>query len=132
MMFSQIPLVNFLSQSFLLSFLIFESTTNVSQSSLSRWNSCNSSISQNCITMRMRKSLRNLFGDVSLNKTGTSQVGAISKAQIKSKGDTLETKKIREKVAQCRKHRKKSIYTHPVCRLRLKSDKTKGGPFEIT
>ena len=27
------------------------------------------------------------------NKTGTSQVGAISKAQIKSKGDPLETKK---------------------------------------
>ena len=30
------------------------------------------------------------------NKTGTSQVGTISKAQIKSKGDPLETKKSRK------------------------------------
>ena len=44
------------------------------------------------------------------NKTGTSQVGAISKAQIKSKGGPFGDKKIQEKVAQCRK-------------------KTKGGPL---
>ena len=40
------------------------------------------------------------------NKTGTSQVGAISKAQIKSKGgdkNPFETKKFQEKVAECRK-----------------------------
>ena len=40
------------------------------------------------------------------NKTGTSQVGAIPKAQIKSKGDPLETKLFQEKVVQCRKNRK--------------------------
>ena len=40
------------------------------------------------------------------NKTGKTQIGAISKAQTKSKGDPLETKKIQEKVAQCRKNRK--------------------------
>ena len=43
--------------------------------------------------------------NVNKNKTGTSQVGAISKAQMKSKGDPSETKKIREKVAQCRENR---------------------------
>ena len=43
---------------------------------------------------------------VTYNKTGTSQVGAISKAQIKSKGDPLEAKKIREKVAKCREQPK--------------------------
>ena len=32
-----------------------------------------------------------------INKTGTSQVGAISKAQIKSKGDPLETRKFSKK-----------------------------------
>ena len=36
------------------------------------------------------------------NKAGTSQVGAIDKAQMKSNGGPLETKKI-EKVAQCQK-----------------------------
>ena len=32
-----------------------------------------------------------------MNKTGASQVGAISKAQIKSKGDPLEKKKFQKK-----------------------------------
>ena len=41
------------------------------------------------------------------NMTGTSQVGAISKAQGKSKEDPLETKKFSKKVAQYRKKTKR-------------------------
>ena len=67
------------------------------------------------------------------NKTGTSQVGAISNAQIKSKGGPFGDKKIREKVAQCRKKSKGGPFTLiRFCRLRLKSKKPKGGPFGIT
>ena len=62
------------------------------------------------------------------NKTGTSQVSAISKAQIKSKGGTFGDKKNSKKVAQCRKKSKGDPFS-PVrfCRLRLKSKRTKGG-----
>ena len=43
-----------------------------------------------------------------LNKTGTSQVGAISQAQIKSKeGPFRDKENFREKVAQCRKKNRK-------------------------
>ena len=38
-----------------------------------------------------------------VNRTRTSQVGAISKPQIKSKGGPFVDKKNQEKVAQCRK-----------------------------
>ena len=65
------------------------------------------------------------------NKTGTSQVGAISKAQIKSKGGPFGDKKIREKVAQCRKSRMGGPFTLiRICRLRLKSKKPKGDLLE--
>ena len=58
------------------------------------------------------------------------QVGAISKAQIKSKGDPLKTK-IQEKVAQCRNNRKGGPFTLIwFCRLRSKSKKPKGDPLE--
>ena len=62
------------------------------------------------------------------NKTGTSQVGAISKAQIKSKGDPLETKKIKKK-SQCRKTERGPFTLIWFCRLRLKSKKLKGAPW---
>ena len=64
------------------------------------------------------------------NKTGTSQVGAMSKGQIKSKG-AFGDKKIEKKVAQCRNNRKRGPFS-PVrfCRLRLKSKKSKGDPSE--
>ena len=56
------------------------------------------------------------------NKTGTSQVGAMSKAQIKSKGKPFGFKKIREKVAQCQQNRKGGPFTLiRFCRLRLKN-----------
>ena len=65
------------------------------------------------------------------NNTGTSQVGAISKAQIKSKGEPFADKTIQEKVAQCRKNRKGGPFTLiRFCRLRLKSKKPKGDPLE--
>ena len=49
------------------------------------------------------------------NKTGTFQVAAISKAQIKSKGGPFGDKKNRENVAQYQKKTKGwTLYTHPV------------------
>ena len=46
------------------------------------------------------------FEEVYRNKTGTSQVGAISKDEIKSKGDPLETKKFEKKSHSAEKNRK--------------------------
>ena len=68
-----------------------------------------------------------------LNKTGASQIGAISKAQIKSKGDPLETKKLDKKSHSAGKKPKGGPFPFiRFCRLRLKSKKTKGWPFGIT
>ena len=62
-------------------------------------------------------------------KTGTSQVGAISRAPIK-KGIFTNTgyKKNREKVEQCQKTTPFTLIRF--CRLRLKSKRTKGDPLE--
>ena len=70
-------------------------------------------------------------GGYETNKTGTSQVGPIPKAQIKSKGDPLETKNLEKKVAQCRKKNQKGEpFSHVrFGRLRLKIKKPKRGPF---
>ena len=61
------------------------------------------------------------------NKTETSQVGAISKVQIKSKGDPLETKKFKKKSHSAEKKLKGG--TVRFCRLRLKS-KNQRDPLE--
>ena len=63
-------------------------------------------------------------------KTGTSQVGAISKPQTNSKGDTLERKKSRKSCTVPKKS--KGDPSIRFCRLRLKSTKPKGGPFGTT
>ena len=64
------------------------------------------------------------------NKTATSQVGAISKAQIKSKGDHLETKKLEKKSHSAEKPKGAPFTFIRFCRLRLKSKKPKGDPLE--
>ena len=63
------------------------------------------------------------------NKTETSQITAIPKAQTKSKGDPLETKgkESFKKVAQWRKNRQRGPFrTVRFFRLRLKSKNSKG------
>ena len=65
----------------------------------------------------------------SLNKTGTSQVGAISKAQIKSKGP-LETKKFEKKSHSAKKRKGGPFTLVRFCKLRLKSKKPKKDSLE--
>ena len=67
------------------------------------------------------------------DKTGTSQVSAISKAQIKSRGTLWRQKRFREKVEQSRKKTKGGPFTLiRFGRLRSKSKKPKRGPFGIS
>ena len=55
------------------------------------------------------------FGRISfVNKTGTSQVGGISNAQIKSKGDPLETKNFEKKLHSAEKKNERSHGVHGV------------------
>ena len=59
-----------------------------------------------------------------------SQVGAISKAQIKSKGGPFRDKKIEKKSHSAEKKRNGGPFTLiRFSRLRLKSEKPKRGPF---
>ena len=67
-----------------------------------------------------------------MNKTGTSQVGAITKAQIKSKGGPFGDKKIRESHTVPKKPKGGPFSPIRFCRLRLKGKKPKGGPSGIT
>ena len=65
------------------------------------------------------------------NKTGTSQVGAISKAQIKSNGGPFGDKKISRKSRTVPKRPKGGSFTFiRFRRLRLKSKKPKWDPLE--
>ena len=70
------------------------------------------------------------------NKTGTSKVGAISKAQkaqnifFGKKLEIFEIFFLSKNVAQCRKKSKGGPFSlGRFCSLRLKSKKRKGGPF---
>ena len=72
-----------------------------------------------------------------LNKTGTSKVGAISKAQkaqnifFGKKLEIFENFFLSKNVAQCRKNQKGGPFSlGRFCSLRLKSKKRKGDPLE--
>ena len=52
--------------------------------------------------------------EVYQNKTGTSQVGAISKAQIKSKGGPFGDEKIKKKSHSVENPKGGTLYTHPL------------------
>ena len=72
------------------------------------------------------------MGIISNEQDGKSQVGALSKAQIKSEGDPLETKKIRKKSRTVPKKHRKGGPFGPVrfCRLRLESKNHREDPLE--
>ena len=66
-------------------------------------------------------------------KTGTSQVGAISKAQIKSKGDPLETKNIFKKKSHSAEKKSKGDLLVPSGFVGYpKKVKNQRGPFGTT